>query len=105
MKKLNEEELIIRLIKDCLINTKLISGLNSLGLLADDYTLGTSDTIFKLMGFEASKQSDFIYEKVFKKQIDLIVRMDFARDDLTTLSEEIYSDLLFVKGLCEIKDE
>lgn len=46
MKTLSNEELIIRLIKDNLINTKLISGLNCLGLIADDYTLFLGETIF-----------------------------------------------------------
>ena len=47
---MNQEEIIIRLIKDHLVNTRLINGLYNLGVYADDYHLHLSDTIFKMNG-------------------------------------------------------
>lgn len=103
MKTLTDEELLIRLIKDSLINAKLISGLNSLGLNADDYSLSLGDTIFKLMGFESGK-SDFIFEKVFIASTDRIMQIEFSRDELTLLSMEIYQDLLLAKEMFNYKE-
>lgn len=56
------KELIISLIKDDLRNTKLVNGLNKIGLKADDYYLHLSDTIFNLMGFEDNSQTEALIE-------------------------------------------
>jgi hypothetical protein len=100
---MTEKELVISLIKDNLINLKLITGLNHLGLIADDYYLGLGDTIFKLMGFEASEQSDLIFETVFMGNSEKIAQIDIAGslDELNLLSMEIYNELLFVKGISD----
>ena len=63
-KNIEEKELIISLIRDNLITIKLISGLNALGLHADDYTTFLSNTIFLLMGFKNHKKGDFIFENI-----------------------------------------
>lgn len=47
---MEQQEIIIRLIKDHLVNTRLIHGLSALGLCPDDYYLHLSDTIFKMIG-------------------------------------------------------
>lgn len=47
---MDQKEIIIRLIKDHLVNTRLINGLYNLGIYLDDYHLHLSDTIFKMMG-------------------------------------------------------
>ena len=103
MKTLNNEELLIRLIKDSLINTKLISGLNSLGLIADDYTLSLGDTIFLLMGFSASEQNDFIFDNVYLTNAEKVNEMKspLSPEELDSLSKEIYNALLFAKGICD----
>lgn len=46
----NKKWLIFSLIKDNLINRKLVNSLNDIRLTADDYRLNLSDTIFKLIG-------------------------------------------------------
>lgn len=101
MELLDKKELILRLIKDNLINTKLISGLNGLGLIADDFTLNLGDTIFKLLGFEASEQSDLIFETVFMGNSEKITQIAISgsKDELDLLSMEIYNELLFAKGI------
>ena len=63
MKAKNKKKLIISLIKDDLINAKLVNRLNEIGLCADDYFLHLSDTIFKLMGFEDDEETETIYER------------------------------------------
>lgn len=103
METLDKKELIISLIKDNLINLKLISGLNNLGLIADDYYLRLGDTIFKLMGFEASEQSDMIFETVFMGNSEKVsqIAISGSLDELDLLSMEIYNELLFAKGISD----
>lgn len=57
-----KKKLLLSLIKDDLINSKLVSGLNELGLNAENYYLHLSETIFQLMGFIATKQDEKIYD-------------------------------------------
>jgi hypothetical protein len=101
MEEINKQELILALIRDNLINMKLVSGLNALGLIADDYYLNLGDTVFKLMGFEASEKSDLIFENVFMANSEKVSQIDFStsRDEIMRLSMEIYRELLFVKGM------
>lgn len=99
MEEINKQELILALIRDNLINMKLVIGLNALGLIADDYYLNLGDTVFKLMGFEASEKSDLIFEKVFMANSENVSQIDFSRDEIMRLSMEIYRELLFVKGM------
>ncbi len=99
MKTNNNKELIISLIRDNLINTKLLLGLNNLGLIADDYALHLGDTVFELMGFEINEHNDFLFEKVFLANSAKVMYIDFSgsKDELTRLSMEIYKELLFAK--------
>jgi hypothetical protein len=96
-----EERLIIRLIRGSLINFKLVSGLNVLGLNADDYHLYLGDIIFELMGFNESSDSDLIYEKVFLANCEKVKHISFARstEELDLLSEEIFKELMFAKEM------
>ena len=101
MEEINKQELILTLIRGNLINMKLVGGLNALGLIADDYYLNLGDTVFKLMGFEASEKSDLIFEKVFMANSEKVSQIDFSisRDEIMRLSMEIYRELLFVKSI------
>lgn len=103
METLDKKDLVIRLIKDNLINLKLVYGLNHLGLIADDYHLNLGDTIFKLLGFEASEQSDLIFETVFMGNSEKITQISISGsvDELNLLSMEIYRELIFAKGITE----
>lgn len=99
MKTTTSKQLIISLIRDSLINTKLVSGLNFLGLHADNYTLYLGDTIFELMDFPSSEQSDWIFENVYMGNAEKVRSIDFSlsTDELDRLSNEIYNELLFAK--------
>jgi hypothetical protein len=96
-----QKEIIIRLIRDHLINVKLISGLNALGLNADDYSLYLGDTIFLLMGFDGNEHNDLIFEKVFIANSEKVRHINFAYDtkDLDGLSTLIYEELMLMKQL------
>jgi hypothetical protein len=93
---MQSEKLIISLIKDDLINSKLVNGLNQLGLCAGDYHLNLSETIFGLMGIDGA-DSD--------KLLDYYINLTSASQDidlsniaergaaLENLAYSIYSNL------------
>ncbi len=95
MKTKKEKELILSLIKDDLVNNKLLIGLDALGLRATDYYLNISDTIFSLMGFPDNTDSDRVYEHY----LDLTQKAKFlniseSAHQLNQLAKEIYSELI-----------
>jgi len=95
MKSLNRKQLVLSLIKDDLINLKLVHTLNELGLSADCYTLYTSTTVFNLMHF---KTTNLRWEKIHDGYIDLtrkVMQIDIQDSPrmLQALSEEIYAYL------------
>jgi hypothetical protein len=97
----NNKELLLRLIRDSLINIKLISGLNFLGLNANDYSLYLGDSIFFLMGFEDDERSDLIFESVYLANAEKVKSIDFSqsKNELDLLSLEIYNELVFAKNM------
>jgi hypothetical protein len=100
MKHFTERKLIIALIKDDLINTKLVNGLNAVGLNADDYLLHLSDTIFKLIGIG----DDEAGERVFEWYMDSLKKVDAINiceeaEALNDLARQIYLELLLEKTL------
>lgn len=101
METLTQEQLVIRLIRDHLISTKLVSGLNDLGLIADDYNLYLGDTIFLLMGFKNCRKGDEIFETILLGNSEKVKKINFSSDteDLDKLSEEIYCELVFAKNM------
>lgn len=63
---MNQKNLILYLIQDDLINSKLIRGFSNLGIEADDYLIKASDVVFKLMGFEDSLQTELIRDHYYE---------------------------------------
>jgi hypothetical protein len=86
-----KKKLILSLIKDDLINSKLLRGLNRVGLDADQYCLFLSGTIFDLMGYENSKRSDEIFSEYIKftEQGDK-VDISGSPNEMDNLANEIY---------------
>ena len=96
---MHNKKLIISLIKDDLVNSKLVLGLNELGLNASDYFLNLSETIFKLMKFSNSKAEEKVYEHYLEltkraKHIDITE----SRNNLNGLAYEIYTELTKLKS-------
>jgi hypothetical protein len=90
------QQLILSLIKDDLINNKLVNGLNTLGLGAGDYHLHLSETILNLIGLDT--ENDAILNLYFNltQQSQFLNLTDIANREkqLTQLASEIYSVLL-----------
>lgn len=89
-------ELILSLIKDDLINNKLVNGLNTLGLGAGDYHLHLSETILNLIGLDTANDSILNLYFNLTQQSQFLDLTDIANREkqLTQLASEIYSELL-----------
>jgi hypothetical protein len=90
----NNKELILSLIKDDLINSKLVNGLNELGLDASKYFINSSNTVFQLMGFQNHESEEEIFQYYLEltakaKHIDI----SESTEPLNDLCEEIYTEL------------
>jgi hypothetical protein len=59
--------LVISLIKDDLINSKLVNSLTAIGLNATDYHLHLSTTIFQLMGYKDDHYRDEVFALYFRR--------------------------------------
>ncbi|MBK7442040.1 MAG: hypothetical protein IPI65_11005 [Bacteroidetes bacterium] len=78
MKAKNKKKLILSLIKDDLINAKLVNGLNEIGLNADNYSLHLSDTIFNLMRFEDNEETETTFERYMELAKEINVHRYFT---------------------------
>lgn len=89
---MNRKDLILSLIKDDLINTKLVDSLNALGLQADEYRLHASITVMKLMRIKATPQR---WEQIFNEYLERtrkVLRIDTGGSPrlVDSLALEIY---------------
>jgi hypothetical protein len=84
-----EKRIIIKLIKNHLMNTYLIDGLKELGFYTDLDYLGLADIIFKLM--EIGDDSDELFE-AYLDWCSKISRKEILTDEqlLEKYAEEIY---------------
>lgn len=91
MKTKNQKNLLLSLIKDDLINYKLVSALNALGLHATDYFLHLSDIIFDLAGFKNDAYSDEVYE-LYLQKIKTVqgIAINTSTKQLDALALDIY---------------
>lgn len=94
MKSHTQKSLILSLIKDDLINSKLVNGLNELGLDASKYFINSSDTVFKLMGFHNHE----FEEELFQYYLELTAKakhidISDSNEPLDELCLEIYNAL------------
>lgn len=97
---MEQQEIIIKLIKDDLTNNKLIDGLNGMGLEADHYYLYLSEIIFEMIGITLdNKNFDRVY-KLYEKLTKHAQRIDIKERNgqMDTLAKEVYTEL------CQLKD-
>lgn len=92
---MNQETIILDLIKDHIRHTRLSSGLYETGFDTDNIDLNLGDTIFKMMGLGSDKGSD----KRFSKYLDVIGKItthgrDQWQEEVEPLAREAYALLL-----------
>lgn len=95
MLKADSKELIIGLIKDDLINTKLISGLENFGIDGGLYLLGISDAIFALMEVEENEKGEKLFEYYIKlRQKGKSLNLKVFDKKAHKVAHEIYAKLI-----------
>lgn len=91
----NKKELIISLIKDNLKNTRLVIGLDKLGLDSCKYHLQLSDTVFKLIGFKSDEHEEKVFEEYVKASAKVSSIDIFTNPEkLESLANKIYENLI-----------
>ncbi|MCR6641619.1 MAG: hypothetical protein NVV82_22175 [Sporocytophaga sp.] len=91
---MKKKKLIIALIKDDLINYRLVEGLSDMGIEASSYFLYLNRSILKLMGFKKKDRTDELYEHyrlLAENVLDLNLSMSHA--PLNSLAERIYLEI------------
>jgi hypothetical protein len=92
---MTKKSLILSLIKDDLINSKLVHSLNNIGLEADDYNLHASTTIMNLMKI---KTAPLRWEEIHDEYLDRtrkVLQIDIQESPglVDALVQEIYDFL------------
>ena len=90
-KKLDKTD-ILSLIKDDLIHTRLVYGLEKLGLNADNYTHNLSETIFKLL--EIKDENEVLFEK-YIEDCRTVCSIDIFKypELLDSMAHRLYTNL------------
>ncbi len=93
-------ELILALLKADLINNRLICGLQNAGLIAGDFYLDLSLTVFQLMGFT---DRDEELNKLYIHTLDRLVQAEPGNfhSQKNSLAIELYAELLAEKKFRE----
>ncbi len=91
---MKNKQLILSLIKDDLINSKLVYGLIDVGLNAENYFLCLGETIFKLMGFEYNEAREIVFEQYIElSKKAVLIDITESHQPLDDLVLEIYEEL------------
>ena len=94
---MNQKELVIRLIKDDLINTYLIDSFEKIGFYSENFRLNLSETIFKVMGID--DEDERLYELYLEKCSKIAVpEIVMSKELLEIFSEDTYQFLNNHKG-------
>lgn len=96
MTNITHKKLVISLIREDLVHQRLLSGLNALGLHADDYSLNLSELIFALMGYTAGEVPDRLYNQYLDLREAMLCTYtsSFAgsfRSEAAQMAERIYN--------------
>lgn len=96
---MENEKLIIALIKNDIKNKKLVDALITTGLNAEDYYLNLSDLAFELIGFDDCEHCERIY-KGYLKFTDEGLAFKIEDDEaFERLAKKLYEQLMLVIGL------
>jgi hypothetical protein len=91
------KQLILSLIRDDLINLRLIHGLHHIGIDASIYMLHLGETILDLLDYPDSLETDAVYDEYYKqtqRASDIDISQSHA--PLDGLAQEIY-DMLEIR--------
>ena len=94
MKPKSLQPLLLSLITDDLIHTKLITSLQSIGFEQDWYSLRLSETVLDLMGFKG-QMAELVYEHYLDRR-NAIEGIDISAgyDEVKALALSIYNEFI-----------
>lgn len=95
------ERIIKSLIKDAIVNEKLLQGLEDLGFTSSCYNLSNRDIILDLLEIEIS--DEFVGEYYLKFSIVGKIDLDDS-SKLEFVIDTIYSDLMLLKIFNDLSD-
>lgn len=98
VKKLSEKQLVVAMIRDDLVNYRLLNGLHRLGLVTEVYFLNASQTVFDYLGIESDMGYDknyARYEELKEEVMDLDLEYEMGK--LNKLAEKIYRELMTMR--------
>jgi len=102
MKK--NKSIILNLIKDDLLNTQLIDGLNNIGLDAGNYYLNISESFFALMDFGNYDQETKLYNDYFDFAEEAVAAKQLKTPkQLNATALEVYDKLLLEQERRKLK--
>lgn len=93
LNNVNKKELILSLIKDDLINVRLVHGLEKLGLDSGNYYLHLSETIFKLIGITVDEE-DFFEQYMDECKTVVNINIFEYSELLNSLALSLYNKLM-----------
>lgn len=96
--KLTEQQLVQAMIRDDLVNYRLLNGLHELGLVTELYFLKMSQTVFDYLGIQGQVDYDGNYAR-YEEMKEEVMAFDLSRemDRVNQLAEKIYRELLTIK--------
>jgi hypothetical protein len=94
---MDKKKIVINLLKDHLINARLINGLKTLGFQSEDYHLNLSNTIFELLEID---DKDELFEAYLEWCTQLTEKELLKDTDLLN----IYANGMYEMLLSETKD-
>jgi len=104
MKPEKQKKLILSLIKDDLMNTQLIDGLNNIGLDAGKYYLNISESFFALMDFGNYDQETKLYNDYFDFAEEAVATNLFkTSEQLNAIALDVYNKLLLEQEKRKLK--
>lgn len=108
MKKIliSKKDLLITLLRDHLVNYRLVQGLSNIGLDPLHYNLNLGETIFMLMGFGNSAEEEKLYEE-FLNWSEKALTIEFTINEYEPLNElclNIYRKLKTERKIRNLKN-
>jgi hypothetical protein len=92
---LKNSALAIKVLKEDIINTKLVNGLRDLNLDAGDYALQLNKVVFELLGFEEERITEEIVDWYYHYVDVLSIQMKVKDDEeLNQMAEKFYHAIL-----------
>lgn len=96
--RLTERQLLVSMIRDDLVNYRLLNGLHQLGLVTEIYFLRASQTIFDYLGIASKVGYDRNYAR-YEAMKEEVMTLNLEREmgKLNKLAEKMYAEVVAMR--------